>query len=103
LGLHAGLGLEFIINEAVLSVKKGDVVLLSIEYPLYKDEEDGDPDLINYTQNIYPKAKDYYRIRLKDNLIIWFQHLKNRFQKQHSYLDSVYNRKSFNTYGDMIG
>src|SRR5438105_4157685 len=37
MGLHAGLGLTFILNELKYSIKKNDIVFLSIEYGLGKE------------------------------------------------------------------
>lgn len=103
LGLHAGLGLKFIINEAMSSVKKGDIVLLSLEYPLYDESSQPSIDLINHTQTIYPNSKSFYDISLKDNFFISLQNSKKWFDRQNIQIDSVYNRKYFNKYGDVVG
>ncbi|MBK1990340.1 hypothetical protein A0J48_022925 [Sphaerospermopsis aphanizomenoides BCCUSP55] len=40
LAMHAGLGVEYILNDAKKVLKKGDIVLLPLEYNLYISEKD---------------------------------------------------------------
>lgn len=57
LSLHAGLGLEFILNELKSCVKSKDIVVLSIEYFL---SIDGDYKLKMHTATLYPPALNYF-------------------------------------------
>src|ERR1700739_1843921 len=50
LGLHAGLGLDFILNEAMSEIKQGDIVVLSIEYELYDSKNEAQVLLIEQAQ-----------------------------------------------------
>lgn len=109
MGLHAGLGLEFVINELKSVVDKGDVVLISPEYLLKKY---GNYELKNRVVDYLPKAKDYFS---KD----WFTEISlnaKRTRKKIKYMDisyedtpssvtdnPIYARKSFNKYGDVVG
>ena len=103
LGLHAGLSLKFMINEATALMKSGDVIILNLEYPLYLDDFNPDIDLIQFTQEIYPKSKDYYQFNLKELLEARYEKFKKYFEQQDFKIDSVFNRKQFDKYGDNIG
>lgn len=103
MGIHAGLGLEFMINEAITSVKSGDVVLLSIEYSLYDQSTKPSIDLINHMQIIYPLSKDFYHIGAKDNFYVFLQNANKRFNRQQIEINTTYDRRSFNKFGDAIG
>lgn len=115
LGLHAGLGLEYIINEIKLSAKSSDIVILSIEYFL-DIKGDNDLQILSaqnfklaekfYTQkeeNIYNKVKIFFAKKLpknlQKNLNQLFKPLRNI---KNSDTTSVYSRGSFNIYGDVI-
>lgn len=58
LGLHAGLGLDFMLREALDVTRKGDIVILSTEYFL---DPYGQFDLLYYTSGIFPDAGKYYK------------------------------------------
>lgn len=57
-GLHAGLGLRFILNSVSPYIREGDIVLLSIEYEHYKSPDVYDSDAlrrmldIDFRQNV---------------------------------------------------
>jgi hypothetical protein len=104
LGLHGGLGLEFILNEAISEVKKGDIVILSIEYSLFNVKNQPDFDLIKHTQVLFPESKSYYKFNLNVLREIYFDNFKKYFEKEKIRMDSgtIYNRKSFNVWGDII-
>ena len=108
LGLHGGLGAELILNEAISAAKQGDIVLVSLGYELYGNYA-GELGLINIIQKIYPKSEEYRTLSFKDKLLISSQKIRTRisleqlFNEPQVLIDSVYNRKSFNKYGDEIG
>lgn len=57
MALHAGLGLEFMIDEAKPFLKEGDIVILPLALPIYYEDER------------YPKlAFDYYRLYKREGL-----------------------------------
>lgn len=103
LGLHAGLSLEFMINEVRHLMKKGDMVILTFEYPLYLDSFEPDIDLIQFTQQIYPKAKQYYHFSPKQMITARYEKFKKYFQPDIYQIDSVFNRQLFDKYGDNTG
>ncbi len=57
MGLHAGLGIDFMLKEAKSVAKKNDVIFLSIEYFLFAK---GDYKLQKHTSRIFPKATEFY-------------------------------------------
>ncbi len=113
MGLHAGLGLEFILEELKRSVRQGDIVYLSPEY--YLDLK-GDFKLKRYTGQFFPEANSYYQSNpLKDGM----QEIKIHIEKTRNEIKafrfnnpatdknakneiSVYSRKAFNKYGDVV-
>lgn len=103
LGLHAGLSLKFMLNQAQHLSQKGDIVILNLEYPLYLDNFNPDIDLIQFTQELYPASKKYYEFNLKEQLESEYERFKKYFEEQEFKVDSVFNRELFNNYGDNIG
>lgn len=113
LGLHAGLGFNFMINEAFHAVQPGDVLLLSFEYGIYSDAFKPYYDLIHHTQKIYSPSKQYYFLGPEEILSIifldlrrrsiYFQNLKSRNNERNEgeAIDNVYSRNAFNMYGDV--
>jgi hypothetical protein len=102
LGLHAGLGLPFMLNQVIANINTGDVILLNIEYPLYDAAYEPDVELIEHTQLVFPESKKYYSFSLKEKALLSYRHFKKTFEGQKITVDSLYNRSSFNKYGDMI-
>lgn len=103
LGLHAGLGLEFMLNELKASMNEGDVVILSIEYFL----GDEDYDLKDYMQKMYPEASHFY----SKSIVKDFQQSIEETRKNLKSFNnrkpidtsfSVYSRAGFNMYGDLV-
>ena len=108
LGLHAGLGLGFIINELKHTIKSGDVVFLSIEYFL---PSEGDYRLQKATSCFYKEAEKYYPFDLREEISINIEETRSNIK---SYKDNkksisnlkpeiqVYSREAFNKYGDVV-
>ncbi len=103
LGLHAGLSLTFMINEVNHLMKKGDIVILNPEYPLYLDSFDPDIDLIQFASELYPATKAYYSFTPKELLESKYERFRKYFQPDAYRVDSVFNRLLFNKYGDNTG
>ena len=123
MGLHGNFGLSFILNNVKQNIRKGDIIILSIEYFLdelyYKD--------IDYITQLYPKAEiyierdgDYYSQKAKyyvSEAQTGKQKYFNQFfdkalnfkeakvfvsDRLHSYDTLIYSRKAFNSNGDVI-
>ncbi|HRH67139.1 MAG TPA: hypothetical protein PLU53_12630 [Bacteroidia bacterium] len=116
LGLHAGLGLEFILNELSAEMKNGDKVIISLEYYLSKA---GEYQLKHKAAEYLPGAGNYFsqsifgdiryaverkRNALKDNFI----YVKNGLlsiagrASENTLRTNVYRRDCFNEYGDVV-
>ncbi len=106
LGLHARLGLDFLINELKSTIKKGDVVFLSIEYLL---SVDGDYKLKCETSKYLMEAKSYYSYDVREEIMMNIDNTRKAIKKdKNEKFDStiilenlVYSRKSFNKFGDV--
>ena len=112
MGLHAGVGLKYMIDEVMPYVNEGDVVVVVPEYDyFYGDIVYGNCQLIDmivlYPENIrYLSARQYVPI-----LRLIFENAQARFQnsivkivkgdKNRGY-NNVYRRDGFNDYGDMV-
>jgi hypothetical protein len=103
MGLHAGLSLEFMLNEVKPAIKKEDLIVLCLEYPLYLDDFKPDIDLISFTQHLYPPSKDYYHFNIKEKFLENYAKFKKHFEEQTIKIDPVFNRQKFDKYGDNIG
>lgn len=105
LGLHAGLGLEFMLEDALPEVRDGDTVLVSLEYCLL-----GKPGpsrvlweaLLARPESI--RGLDYSA--LSDWGLGFVAHAASRGWKvlcgRHEREHGVYDRNSFNEFGDVI-
>lgn len=110
LGLHAGFGLDFILNELKYTIKRGDIVFLSIEYYLPKK---GIYRLQNETSDKFKEARKYYPYDFKKEIVISLDktraniksHISDDAQEGNldtSSVNNVYSRAAFNKYGDNI-
>lgn len=111
LGLYVGFGLDFILQETLSEVKKGDLVILSIEYYLKKDEEEYSKQMAAFA---YPAAYEYvgytnwmdsfekkaaFFSRYTRNLIFFPNRIKS---PQIEDKISDYFRKGFSQKGDLL-
>lgn len=113
LGLHAGLGLEYIINEIKLTAKSSDIVILSIEYFLGIK---GDYELQKISARNFPFAKEFYTKNYYSDIKTFFvkelpKNLRTNLTQIYAPssntiinfdTSSVYSRSSFNVFGDVI-
>jgi hypothetical protein len=110
LGLHGGLGLEFMLGELRHSIRKGDIVLLSIEHQL---DMEGQPDLKRYVGELFPESKEYCQPSFPEKISLLLGETKEGMEKIFSgglgQNDStqvednpVYRRSAFNKYGDVV-
>lgn len=105
MSLHAGLGVVFALNEVKEHLKKGDKVVLSIEYGLTKK---GDTKLYTQLMDINPDAARYLDNTLNDKLrlmdINWQRCVSSLFlDVAGNAPQNIYRRDGFTKEGDMIG
>jgi hypothetical protein len=121
MGVHAGLGLNFILNEIKSDVRNGDILILSIEYYL-ADPVDA---LISHTIDVFPDAITYFPLHFQytrrvDDITTRLSNVRKQLQKSLDLIDdpqltvafnpvpdpektTIYRRDAFNEYGDAIG
>ncbi len=109
LGLHASLGLAFILNEIKDLAKKNDIIIFSLEYYISMD---GDFNLQKHTAQFFPYSykyfsKSYFSI-LKSILVEELpknlrSNIENLTQSDNINYDTtiVYSRDAFNQHGDV--
>lgn len=103
MGLHAGLGLRFMLNEVKTSMKARDIVLLSPEYNLSVS-----PDLKLLAQlvDVNPNANRFINLTLNESLIFYVYDIQrfltsglNRIGSKFS--THIYLRNGFSPEGDL--
>lgn len=109
MGLHAGLGLGYMLKETQDNLKPGDIVVLSPEYHLTKK---GNTKLKTQLIDINPNALSYACDGINDYIAIFFTNIQRcssgLFYKivEASFAttntDNIYNRSSFSIQGDII-
>jgi hypothetical protein len=107
MGLHGGLGLRYSLSEITPYIRKGDVYILSPEYPQF-DDPDGDLTLLQLL-TVYPRGLQYIT---PENIIAFPRAFLQLSQFKRSWwgragfksplFDPVYNRSAFNSNGDVI-
>ncbi len=115
LGLNVGLGLRFILNELEDVADEGDIVFI---FMTYFESMDGIYALKKHTVDHFPKAKNYFRINLSEELSIHTTRSRENFRNMLASIvtgqgfhrseplpndGGVYNRNGFNKYGDFNG
>jgi hypothetical protein len=103
LGLHGGLGHEFMIREAEAVMRPGDVLVFSMEY--FLSEKGGKTKYLLLAD--FPEAVNYFSFDLYDylrNVVhVNFLQVLILLKLQPYMNDPVYKRKNFNAEGDLIG
>jgi hypothetical protein len=110
-GLHAGLGMRFILNDLVPFLHSGDAVVLSPEYStFFNDALEGNDLTMALLLEVYPQAVQSFEapqyVRLLDFYITMLRarvlRLANILIYTSEIKDPIYNRAAFNRYGDVI-
>jgi len=102
MGLHAGLGLPFLLAEAGTLIQPNDVVLLSLEYSFYNKDNQPNYDLIEQTELLYPNSKSFSGFSIRKSIYQNYIHFKKAFHNDTIAYNPIYNRNAFNKYGDVI-
>ncbi len=110
MGLHVYLGLQFILTEATECLKKGDVLVLSIEYVLL-DRVTTHREMVDIVLDHRRKSASYIgpdNIKpFMDNILAFVIKKADAFAWRHvmrhpKKAKKPYSRSSFNSYGDVI-
>lgn len=108
MGLHAGLGLRYIINELKFSLKPDDIIIFSIEHFLsldgyYRLKKSAAKNYKNanafFDRNYWTDFNVFFEKEITQNLKYNLSFNKNKLKKNKK---PIYSRSSFNKYGDVI-
>lgn len=108
-GLHAGMGLKYILDDVRPFIKKNDIIVIVPEYSHFYGLRSGEETLVE-TLDIYPKGISYLNASQVKNVISSFPiYLNKKFtvatnkltKKPLFVYDKIYNRSAFNENGDM--
>ena len=120
LGLHAGLGLKFMVNSYKPYLRAGDIIIIIPEYELfYGPYLNPDPGCLGALLGVYPQARRYLDLSTMslDDTVSMFvgiaQYKKNviqssilkRISRRVENTDQslfVYSRDNFNEFGDEV-
>jgi hypothetical protein len=107
MGIHAGIGLKFMLADYLNYMKENDIVILSPEYEqFYGDIANGDIVLLSIIIDVMHKTKDCDNIQLLKLLRYVPEYaaaklkLWNYFKKVDTTIIGIVDKKSFNCYGD---
>jgi hypothetical protein len=114
LGLHAGLGISFMVKEIEHYARKGDLIIVSTEYFL----DDGDKALLAYLINQVPEVESFLDYsdfdKIEMSFIAYQKNIQEKIKRiQRTVIEgrnkvmsldvnTLYNRKGFNFSGDYI-
>jgi len=111
MGVHAGIGLEYIMNDVKAYINKGDVVVLVPEYEnFYTDNFYGEMELVSVLFDINPAGRKSVDSKQWEHLLKYIptysakkikNYIPTLFRKSPvaSEID-IYDRRSFNEFGD---
>lgn len=106
-GLHAGIGLKYMLLNTIEYVRENDIVVLSPEYQqFYGDLADGGVEVLSLAIDIAPQTKivsfsqfvkliPFFPEYASSKLRLW-----NYLKKPDTTVIHIHDRKSFNAYGD---
>lgn len=109
MGLHADIGLEFILNEAHDIVRSGDVVVVSLAYEHFYAEEKSIEAVHYPLLRARPASARYlsrldFRLALDRGLVVLHSMTRKgvRGQRDKKKTDEIYSRAAFNEHGDFV-
>jgi hypothetical protein len=114
MGLAAGLGLRYNLEQIKEHIASGDIIVVIPEYDLFYSEFDGDGSVLLEAYLLLPEAKEHIASLMQYvRLLRGMPHLVNRrgkwyirslvrFMQSKPQSTTVYHRYAFNKYGDMV-
>jgi len=108
LGLHAALGLRYMLNQVKPHLHPGDLVIVTAEYHLLNGLANGSSELLDLI-SVYPQAASALSLEHSETLLKAVPKLiKTKMEWWSKFgfttpgVDGVYKRDKFNTHGDLI-
>ena len=108
MGLHAGIGAPYMLNEVAAGLQSGDVVVISLEYENFEDLLPGAKDIYDVLearpQNLEYLPLEYLPTMLDKGLIFTGGVLRRSMVALTGNIERkpYYRRDSFNEYGDVV-
>jgi hypothetical protein len=110
MGLHLGLGLDFMLTEVAPFLKPGDVVLISLEYEHFIDLYYGDASTLFIMLQVQPSSIHFLTfghavLLLDQGLMVMgsmIRHSLRVLSGERQGEASVYQRSAFNQFGDFV-
>ena len=111
MSLHAGLGLNYMLNEVKPYIRDKDILIIVPEYETYYNGElDGNGEILMGLLDANPLLIQYFSVRQILRLLSYIPQLfraklqssKCRFCNITTSKERIYRRDAFNNYGDMI-
>jgi hypothetical protein len=107
MGIHAGLGLKFMLDDTKPYVKEGDIIVLSPEYAhYYTDNFFGNFELAAVLFDVFPEGRKYVDYKQGwhlMNYVFLYSTMKMKYLLGISRdTNPVYKRESFNENGDAV-
>lgn len=106
MGLHAGLGSQYLLNQCIDHVQKDDVVVLAFEYEhFYRNYHLSSNELLRSVVEVMPEHKKYLSLKQKVGLVSFLPRFSISKLQPSSYKkrsgDPVYSSEAFNEFGDL--
>ena len=109
MGLHAGLGMNFILSEVEKDIHKGDIVIVSLEYhhflsrSMYNGEDVLAALLFDVNRECIQYVRPLHWIAFFPNLCLYSsKKIINLYSKKVNDFEDRFTRDSFNSYGDEV-
>lgn len=115
LGIYAGVGMRFVLNQARESMKKGDIILLAPEYELLQQPNYGDGHLL--LELLHENPTYIFKVLTPHSIIVmtrafpgWLQlqvselwtHIKRKlYPKEKNFIEKLYTIDNVNKFGDL--
>ncbi len=108
-GIHASIGLKYMLASTIDYIRENDIILISPEYQeFYNDYADGEIELLSIIIDVAPQTihlldfNQYYKLikyipDITKSKIAFFEKASN----SNDTIVGIYERKSFNSFGDV--
>lgn len=107
LGVHASLGLKYMLASSIMYVRENDIIVVSPEYQqFYNRYADGGIELLATIVDVVPQTVELLDYKQYFRLLGYIPKLAksklNLFEKENNdTVVGIYDRRSFNSYGDV--
>ena len=112
MGIDAGIGLQYMMNDVLPYIKKNDIIVLVPEYEhFYKPTYYGETSLVSILFDVFPQGKQFISVQQWLNLLPYvfiysatkiklIPRIFIKRQMAKSTIVGIYDRYSFNNFGD---